>query len=159
MISRILRHLGTEIMPKKSQIIHQQFISAVQVYTTHRVRVKNIYFIGGPLLNTESESRLPTKSLIIHQKVFSAYQLLCKGEHHLFHGGKSGKHGARKQIAGKVTFLSYKIYHNNIGIRQSKGVSFLFFQVITYVLLPSSPEPDFTVFFFPSGFGAGKKKP
>ena len=42
-------------------------------------------------------------------------------------------------------------------IRPSKGVWFLFFPVITYVLLPSSPMADFTGFFFPSGFGVGKK--
>ena len=38
-----------------------------------------------------------------------------------------------------------------------KGVWFLFFQVITYVLLPSSPEPDFTVFFFPRDSEPEKK--
>ena len=43
----------------------------------------------------------------------------------------------------------------NIG--RTKGVWFLFFQVITYVLLPSSPEPDFTV-FFSLGIRSRKKK-
>ena len=39
-----------------------------------------------------------------------------------------------------------------------KGVWFYFFPVITYNLLPSSLEDDFTVFFFPSGSGGVKKK-
>ena len=39
----------------------------------------------------------------------------------------------------------------------SKGVWFLFFPVITYILLPSSAEADFTGFFFRRDSGLEKK--
>ena len=35
--------------------------------------------------------------------------------------------------------------------RLIKGVSFFLFRVITYDLLPTSPESNFSVFSFPSG--------
>ena len=39
-----------------------------------------------------------------------------------------------------------------------KAPWFYFFHVITYDLLPTFLKADFTVFFFPSGFGVWKKK-
>ena len=41
---------------------------------------------------------------------------------------------------------------------RGKAPWFYFFQVITYDLLPTSLNADFTGFFFPSGFGVWKRK-